>query len=214
MPEDTGYTFSKGGSAQAAGVCGSATRAGSVHGMQGASGKLSPSAVCWTVCSCSAARSTKRSPHHTHLNCVSRECTLWCLARCSRCLKLLSQLAHLKGFSPVWTLRWRCSSEEYLKRFSQSGHLSGFSRWVRSCCLRSDGRLKLFPQEPQRNGLSPSGWHWWCDDWLKLLSQVSHLYGFSPVWTRSWRVSSDKWRKALWHTEHLYGRSGAEASYA
>uniref|UniRef100_A0AAV2KM01 Secreted protein n=1 Tax=Knipowitschia caucasica TaxID=637954 RepID=A0AAV2KM01_KNICA len=74
--------------------------------------KLSASPVCCAVCSCSAAISTNLSPHQTHLNCVSRECTLWCLARCSRCLKLLSQLAHLKGFSPVCTRRWRCSSDE------------------------------------------------------------------------------------------------------
>uniref|UniRef100_A0AAQ6IH58 Secreted protein n=1 Tax=Anabas testudineus TaxID=64144 RepID=A0AAQ6IH58_ANATE len=124
--------------------------------MQGASGKLSPSAVCWTVCSCRAVRSTKRSPHHTHLNCVSRECTLWCLARCSRCLKLLSQLAHLKGFSPV---AYCC-----LKLIWHSSHWKGrSSEWVRSCCRKSDGRLKLFPQEPHRKGLSPSELcvRWW-----------------------------------------------------
>lgn len=56
-------------------VCCSGLR-GAAHGMQGAAGKFSPSAVCWTVCSCRAVRSTKRSPHHTHLNWVSRECTL------------------------------------------------------------------------------------------------------------------------------------------
>ena len=37
--------------------------------------------------------------------------------------------------------------------------------------------------------------------------QKVHLYGFSPVWVRTWTFRCDRWLKILPHISHLYGNS-------
>uniref|UniRef100_A0A3P9A7Q7 ShKT domain-containing protein n=1 Tax=Esox lucius TaxID=8010 RepID=A0A3P9A7Q7_ESOLU len=133
--------------------CRSIAAAWPSHCMQGAAGYPPPSAVCWTVAYC--------------------------------CLKLIWHSSHWNGRS---------------------------SECVRSCCRRSDGRLKPLPQEPQRNGRSavPVGWHWWwrsSDDSLKCISHRLHLNRCSPEWAYMCRTRCERCLKHFSQTAHLYGRS-------
>lgn len=89
-------------------------------------------------------------------------------------------VSQAKGFSPVWMRWWLCNVESSLKARSHSVHTCGLSSLWYNRCL-------------------------WYDCWnVKVLPQVSQLYGVSPVWRRLCFLRKYLVVNSLEHTSHSH----------
>ncbi|TNN55007.1 hypothetical protein EYF80_034794 [Liparis tanakae] len=144
-------------------------------------------------------------------------------------MKPLSHRLHLNGRSEgsLCVRRWRTSAYCCLKLIWHSSQWKGrSSECVRSCCRRSDGRLKPLPQlgvtlpeEPGRKVFSQMEhfmglvllWAVWC--WAREVSRekpilhTPHTNGFCSTCTHWCSSKSVAWWKIFMHWVHWNDRS-------